>query len=78
MSYRACRGVCIGVDRHLTAGDPVPGDMDADTLKFLGSIGAVAFVRDEANIPVQAEANTPDQDEPKSKKQKFNVKGWQP
>lgn len=79
MSYRACRGVCIGVDRHLKAGDLVPADVDTDTVKFLVSIGAVVFVPDKADVPdpIQDEANTPVQDEPKPKKQKFNVKGWQ-
>lgn len=39
MSYRALRGVCIGVDRHLKAGDTA--DLDPATGKFLASIGAV-------------------------------------
>lgn len=47
MSYRACRGVCIGVDRHLKAGDPVPSEVDAATLQFLRSIAAVESVPDE-------------------------------
>lgn len=46
MSHRATRGVCIGVDRHLKAGGLVPADVDAATLQFLRSIGAVEFVPD--------------------------------
>lgn len=47
MSHRATRGVCIGVDRHLKAGGLVPTDVDAATLQFLQSIGAVEAVPDE-------------------------------
>lgn len=47
MSHRATRGVCIGVDRHLKAGGLVPADVDAATLQFLRSIGAVEPVPDE-------------------------------
>lgn len=47
MRIRARRGVCIGVDRHLKAGGLVPADVDAATLQFLRSIGAVEPVPDE-------------------------------
>jgi hypothetical protein len=40
MAYVALRGVCIGVDRHLVPGDPVP-DIGDDTTQFLVSIGAI-------------------------------------
>jgi hypothetical protein len=40
MAYVALRGVCIGVDRHLVPGDPVP-DVGDDTAQFLLSIGAI-------------------------------------
>lgn len=50
--HRATRGVCIGVDRHLQAGDPVPPDLTAAEVQFLASIGAVEKVPD---APVQAE-----------------------
>lgn len=51
---RATRGVCIGVDRNLAAGDPVPQSVDAATLRFLVSINAVAEVEDE---PAQTLSN---------------------
>lgn len=63
MSYRACRGVCIGVDRHLKAGDPVPSEVDAATLQFLRSIGAVEVVPDEPSV------ETAPADEPAESKQ---------
>jgi hypothetical protein len=52
MNYRALRGVCIGVDRHLKAGDVE--DLDPATGKFLISIGAV----------VEHESSPPAADEP--------------
>lgn len=44
MKIRARRGVCIGVDRHLAAGDLA--DLDAAQVQFLVSIGAVEIVPD--------------------------------
>jgi len=44
MKVRALRGVCIGVEKHLAPGDEA--DMDAATVQFLASIGAVARVID--------------------------------
>jgi len=46
MKVRALRGVCIGVDRHLQPGDEA--DLDAATVQFLTSIGAVAKVDEPA------------------------------
>lgn len=45
MKIRARRGVCIGVDRHLKAGDLA--DLDAAQVTFLVGIGAVEVVPDE-------------------------------
>lgn len=44
MKVCALRGVCIGVDRHLKAGDVE--DLEAAQVKFLVSIGAVEEVPD--------------------------------
>jgi hypothetical protein len=41
-NVRALRGVCIGVNRHLAPGETA--DVDASTLTFLRSIGAVEVV----------------------------------
>ncbi len=49
MRVRALRGVCIGVDRHLKAGDSA--DLDAAMVTFLKSIGAVEIVPDEMKKP---------------------------
>lgn len=53
MKVRALRGVCIGVDRVLKAGDTA--DLDTGTVQFLVSISAVERVPDE---PVNAAAKT--------------------
>ena len=53
MKVQALRGVCIGVDRHLVAGDSV--DLESALANFLVSIGAVALVKDEpVSEPVPA------------------------
>lgn len=44
MKVRALRGVCIGVERHLALG--AEADLDAATVQFLVSIGAVERVPD--------------------------------
>ena len=49
--YRATRGVCIGVERHLAAGDPVPPDLTAAEVKYLQSIGAVLQEADPTPAP---------------------------
>ena len=52
MKVRALRGVCIGVGRHLSAGDSA--DLDAATVTFLAGIGAVELVKDEPTpVPVE-------------------------
>lgn len=53
MKIQARRGVCIGVDRHLKAGDLA--DLDAALVTFLVSIGAVELVK-EAPVPTQDDA----------------------
>lgn len=55
MKCAARRGVCIGVDRHLQAGDLA--DLDAAQVQFLVSIGAVEIVPD---APVVAEVPVPE------------------
>jgi hypothetical protein len=54
MKIRACRGVCIGVDRHLKPGDLA--DLDAAQVTFLVGIGAVERVPDEPEPKPVAEA----------------------
>lgn len=44
MKVKALRGVCIGVDRHLKAGDI--HDLDPALLAFLVGIGAVEVVKE--------------------------------
>jgi hypothetical protein len=39
--------VCIGVEKHLKAFDPVPPDLDSATVQFLLGIGALEVVADE-------------------------------
>lgn len=59
MKIRARRGVCIGVDRHLKAGDLA--DLDAAQVTFLVGIGAVEVVPAEpAPKPVVEEAPASD------------------
>lgn len=55
MKVKARRGVCIGVDRHLKAGDSA--DLDAAQVQFLVSIGAVEVVPDE---PVERKTESKD------------------
>ena len=57
MRVKALRGVCVGVDRHLRAGDSA--DLDAATVTFLVSIKAVEVVKDEPEqAAVPAKVNT--------------------
>ncbi|HYE70594.1 MAG TPA: hypothetical protein VD932_03625 [Aquabacterium sp.] len=51
MKVKALRGVCIGVDRHLVAGDTA--DLDPGLVTYLVNIRAVEAVKDE---PPKAEA----------------------
>jgi hypothetical protein len=59
MKVIANRGVCIGVERHLKAGDIE--DLDAATVQFLTSIGAVSVVvePEPAKEPVAEPAKEP-------------------
>jgi hypothetical protein len=45
MRVKALRGVCIGVDRHLKAGDIE--DLEPALVTYLSGIGAVEAVKDE-------------------------------
>lgn len=45
MKVKALRGVCIGVDRHLVAGDAA--DLEPGLVTFLVNIGAVEALKDE-------------------------------
>jgi len=49
MQVRALRGVCIGVERHLAAGDAA--DLDPATGNYLINIGAVEEVKPEKVEP---------------------------
>ena len=53
MKVKALRGVCIGVERHLAAGDTE--DLDAPLVTYLVSIGAVEVVKDD---PAPADEST--------------------
>jgi hypothetical protein len=55
MKVRALRGVCIGVDRHLKAGDTA--DLEHATTQFLKNIGAVEVVIDEPPAEPAPESN---------------------
>ena len=60
MKIHARRGVCIGVDRHLQAGDFA--DLDAGQVTFLVSIGAVELIKDEPVLVRDEEAEKTDDD----------------
>lgn len=61
MKVKALRGVCIGVNRHLQAGDIE--DLEPALVTFLTGIGAVEVVKEK---PPKA-APPPVPDEPPSK-----------
>lgn len=54
MKVIANRGVCIGVDRHLKAGDTA--DLDTATVQFLKSIGAVSEYSEAVEFDLQTHA----------------------
>lgn len=63
MKARALRGVCVGVDRHLAIGETVDTaevHLDASTVAFLTSIGAIEIVPEEPAPPVVAEPSAPE------------------
>ena len=49
MKVKATRGVCIGVERHLKAGDVE--DLEPALVSYLVNIGAVERVPDEPSKP---------------------------
>lgn len=57
MKVRALRGVCIGVERHLAAGDTA--DLEAAQVQFLAGIGAVERVPDEPVVAADSETPAP-------------------
>lgn len=68
MSHRATRGVCIGVDRHLKAGDLA--DLDAAQVTFLVGIGAVEVVPAEPETPAAVPGSEPDEPKAETGKKK--------
>lgn len=64
---KALRGVCIGIDKHLCAGDIV--DLDAAMVTFLKGIGAV----EDYVAPIQLESKSDDVPASAGKKEKLNV-----
>lgn len=65
MKVKALRGVCIGVDRHLKAGDTA--DLEPAMVQFLSSIGAVEAVKDEPEIKPEPEAKPAPAEKPGKK-----------
>lgn len=69
MKVIAKRGVCVGVNKHLKAGDSA--DLDASTVTFLVSIGAVEIEQPEPDIktedPATDKKKKPTPDEPGKK-----------
>lgn len=68
MRIRARRGVCIGVDRHLKAGDLA--DLDAAQVTFLVGIGAVEVVPAEPEAPAAVPEAEPDEPKAETGKKK--------
>ncbi len=67
MKVRALRGVCIGVERHLKAGDTE--DLEPALVTFLVSIGAVERVIDDPKpAPSEDESETKSAPEKSGKK----------
>jgi hypothetical protein len=54
MRVKALRGVCIGVDRHLKAGDIE--DLEPALVTYLSGIGAVEAMKDEPELKPEPEA----------------------
>lgn len=68
MKYVALRGVCVGIDQHLVAGDIA--DLDPATGKYLVSIKAVEEFKDEPVQPATTSDTETDKDETEKKKGK--------
>lgn len=60
MLVRAIRGVCVGVERHLAAGDTA--DLDPATGNYLIGIGAVEEAKPEPAKPEPAPIDEPPSD----------------
>lgn len=65
MKVQALRGVCIGVDRHLKAGDTV--DLEPALVAYLVSISAVEAVKDEPKPETESELKAPEKTGKKEK-----------
>lgn len=65
MKVKALRGVCIGIEQHLVAGDTA--DLEPALVTFLGGIGAIEIIPD---APTPLEPQPEIQPEPKSKPKK--------
>jgi hypothetical protein len=72
MKVKALRGVCIGVDRHLIAGDVV--DLEPGLVTFLSGIGAVAIVPVEPPKPDAPSAQATGQTTPQTQDQSAEFK----
>jgi len=70
MKVKATRGVCIGVGRHLAAGDVE--DLEPALVTFLVGIGAVERVPDEP--PKQAEPPPPKVEAPSTRQERAGEK----
>lgn len=57
MKVKALRGVCVGVNQHLIAGDVA--DLDAAMVTFLEGIGAVQRYSEPMHAENLAKAETP-------------------
>ena len=68
MRIRARRGVCIGVDRHLKAGDLA--DLDTAQVTFLVGIGAVEVVPAEPEAPAAEPEADPEEPKAETRKRK--------
>jgi hypothetical protein len=66
MKVRALRGVCIGVERHLVAGDTA--DLPPAEVPFLVSIKAVEVVKDEPPPVPAPDPPQPTEPQPTPKK----------
>lgn len=68
MKVKATRGICIGVNRHMKAGDIE--DLDAATVQFLKSIQAVEEVVEAPPVVVEDTPAPAETDEEKTAREK--------
>jgi hypothetical protein len=65
MKVRALRGVCIGVERHLRAGDT--DDLEPAMVTYLTSIGAIERLPEEPAAAAPITTKTPEKSGTKEK-----------